>query len=211
MKTLLEVLQEADEKRVAVGHFNLSELAIFQAIVSAAAELKLPALLGVSEGEREFIGVRQVAALVRSVREENSQPIFLNADHTHSLGKAEEAARADFDEILFDGSSLPFEENVRQTKRAVEAIKSIKPSIVVEGEVGYIGSSSEILKEVPKGMQPLTTVKEAKQFVEETRVDVLAPAVGNMHGMLESMVRGEAEKRLDLQRIREIKDATKSF
>jgi fructose-bisphosphate aldolase, class II len=208
MKTLYEVLKEAERSEVAIGHFNISDLVALKAIIISARELSVPVLVGVSEGERQFMGVRQVAALVKSIRDEYDYPIFLNADHTHSLAKAEEAARAGFDEILFDGSSLPFEENVQQTKRAVEAIKSINSSIVVEGEVGYIGTSSEILEKAPEGSDILTTPKEAKQFVEATGIDVLAPAVGNMHGLLESMVRGEAEKRLDIRRIFDIKKAT---
>jgi fructose-bisphosphate aldolase, class II len=108
-------------------------------------------MVGVSEGERDFVSVRQAAALVRSVREEYGQPIFLNADHTHSIAKAEEAAKAGFDEIIFDGSGLPFEENIAQTRRAVEAIKSINQAILVEGEIGWIGASSEISRELLKG------------------------------------------------------------
>jgi fructose-bisphosphate aldolase class II len=127
------------------------------------------------------------------------------------LAKAEEAAKAGFDEIIFDGSGLPFDENIAQTKLAVEAIKSINPAILVEGEIGWIGVSSEILKEAPKGVGVLTSADEAKQFVKATNVDVLAPAVGNMHGLLQSMVRGESEKRLNIQRIEEIKAAAGIF
>ncbi|MGE5445270.1 MAG: class II fructose-bisphosphate aldolase [Ignavibacteriales bacterium] len=208
MKMLHEVLKEAQHSGVAVGHFNISDLVALKAIITSARELNVPVLVGVSEGEREFMGVRQVAALVKSIRDEYDYPIFLNADHTHSLAKAEEAAKAGFDEILFDGSALPFEENIQQTKRAVEAIKSINSSIVVEREIGYIGTSSEILEKAPEGSDTLTTSEEAKQFVKATGIDVLAPAVGNMHGLLQSMVRGEAEKRLDIRRIVDIKKAT---
>lgn len=151
MKTLKDFLQQAKRDKVAVGHFNFSELAAFNAIAAAARELNLPVMVGISEGERAFVGVRQAAALVRSVREEYGQPIFLNADHTRSLAKAEEAARADFDEIIFDRSTLPFEQNVVETRRAVDAIKSINPEILVEGEIGWIGASSEILEKPPAG------------------------------------------------------------
>ena len=205
MKRLKEVLQQAESDRVAVGHFNFSDLVAFNAIAAAARALNLPVMVGVSEGERTFIGVRQAAALVRSIGEEYGQAIFLNADHTHSIAKAEEAARAGFDEIIFDGSGLPFAENIDQTKRAVEAIKSINPAILVEGEIGWIGASSEILEKAPEGVGVLSTPEEARQFVEVTRVDVLAPAVGNMHGLLQSMIHGQTEKRLDIQRIAEIK------
>lgn len=211
MKSLREVLKHAQGKRVAVGHFNISDLVALQAVLASARELSVPVMVGVSEGERQFMGVRQVAALVKSVRDEYDYPIFLNADHTHSLAKAEEAAKSGFDEVLVDGSTLPFEENVKQTKRAVEAVKSINPSIIVEGEVGYIGTSSEILDKVPEGSGKLTTPEEAKQFVDATGVDVLAPAVGNMHGLLRTMVRGEAQKRLDIERIGAIKETTGAF
>lgn len=211
MASLRQALQEADRAHVAIGHFNFSDAVTLRAITEAARELNLPVLVGVSEGEREFVGVPQAAALVKSIRDEYQHPVFLNADHTHSLGKAEEAARAGFDEIIFDASSLPFDQNVAETRQAIEAIKSIDPSIVVEAEVGYIGTSSALLDKVPAGMSPLTTPEEAKQFMDATRADVLAPAVGNMHGLLKSMVSGEVQKRLDIERIAEIKRATGAF
>ena len=157
------------------------------------------------------MGVGQVSALVKSLREEYDFPIFLNADHTHSLNSAIEAAKAGFDWIVFDVSTLPFEENVRQTKAAVEALKALRPDILVEGEIGDIGSGSEIHDAAPDLQKGLTTPAEAKRFVEETRVDTLAPAVGNMHGMLKSMVAGNTKKRLDIERIRAIKAETRIF
>ena len=211
METLREVLARAQREGVAVGHFNVSEPAALKAIVAAARDLKLPVMIGVSEGEREFVGVPQVAALVKSYREESPYPIFLNADHTHSLEKAEQAARAGFDEIIFDGSSLPFEENVTQTKKAVELIKSINPECLVEGEIGYIGSSSDVVDKAPEGIGSMTTPEEAKDFVAATGIDILAPAVGNMHGLLQSMVSGEVQKRLDIERIAAIRDASGIF
>jgi ketose-bisphosphate aldolase len=211
MTSLREVLKQAQAGKVAVGHFNFSDLVAFNAIVAAAREKKVPVMVGVSEGEREFTGVRQAAALVNAIRDEYDYPIFLNADHTHSIAKAEAAAKAGFDEIIFDGSALPFEENIAQTKKAIEAIKSINPAILVEGEIGWIGASSAVLDRIPEGVGVLTTPDEARQFVEATKVDVLAPAVGNMHGMLASMVHGEVQKRLNIERIAEIKAAVQIF
>jgi fructose-bisphosphate aldolase class II len=208
MKNLLDVLKEADEKKVAIGHFNISDTAGLKAIFEAARNLNLPILIGVSEGEREFIGTSQAAALVSSLRNEYNYPIFLNADHTHSLDKVKEAAIAGFDEILFDGSKLPIEENIRQTKEAVSIVKSINPNALVEGEIGYIGSSSEIVDEVPKESLILTTPEEAKRFSDETGIDVLAPAVGNMHGLLKSMLTGEVHKKLNIELITKIKEIT---
>ena len=207
MKTLPQTLAEADQQRVALGHFNISDLVGLKAVYAAAWETNVPVLVGVSEGERDFIGVRQVAALVRSIREQDGFPIYLNADHTHSLEKAREAAAAGFDMVVFDGSALPFEENVRVTGQAVSEIKALQSSIVVEGEIGFIGASSSIHDKTPDGMSPLTTPQEANQFVAATGVDVLAPAVGTMHGMLKGMLQGKSEKHLDTERIAAIKRA----
>jgi len=210
MKSLREVLADADARHVAVGHFNISDLAALKGIFDGARELQLPILIGVSEGEREFIGVRQAAALIKNLREQYDYPIFLNADHTHSLDKAKEAAAAGFDEIIFDASKLTIDQNIVQTREAVAAIRAINPEIVIEGEIGYIGSNSEIIAVRPEESLTLSTPEEAVQFVKETGVDVLAPAVGNMHGLLKSMTTGGADaehKHLNIQRIAELKAA----
>lgn len=211
MKSLGEILKKADADKVAIGHFNVSDLVTLKAAFEAARDLNVPVIVGASEGERKFLGVRQIAAAVESLRDEYDCPIFLNADHTHSLESAIEAARAGFDWIVFDLSALPFEENVRQTKAAVETLKATRPEILVEGEIGDIGSGSEIHDAAPDLAKGLTTPEEAKQFVAETKIDTLAPAVGNMHGMLKSMISGNAKKRLDIERIRAIKAATNIF
>ena len=204
MRALREVLEEAGERRVAVGHFNFSELVVLKAAAEAASELGLPVVMGVSESERDFLGVREAVALVDTLRQATGLEIFLNADHTHSLAKAEEAARAGFDMVVFDLSDKPLEENIAETIRAVDALKSIRPSILVEGEVGYVGSGSEIHEKRPDNIR-LTEPEEAREFVAKTKVDLLSPSVGTTHGMLPSMIRGTEHKRLDIQRIAAIK------
>ena len=211
MDTLRKALEQAETTKVAIGHFNVSDLVTLKAVFESARNLKLPVVVGVSEGERQFMGVRQVSAIVKSLREEYKFPIFLNADHTHSLPSAIEAAKAGFDWIVFDVSALPFEENVRQTRTAVESLKSIRPDILIEGEIGDIGSGSEIHEAAPDLQKGLTSPAQAREFVKETKVDTLAPAVGNMHGLLKSMVAGDTKKRLDIERIRSIKAAARIF
>jgi fructose-bisphosphate aldolase class II len=211
MYQLRSVLEDAQSKGVAVGHFNISDWVLLKAVFESAQQLEVPVIVGASEGERAFLGVAQIAALVKSLREEHGSPLFLNADHTHSLDSAIAAAKAGFDSIVFDLSALPFEENITQTKRAVETLKSINPAILVEGEIGDIGTGSEIHESVADSARDLTTPEEAKQYVESTRVDILAPAVGNMHGMFQAMLQGGMRKRLDVTRIREIKSASKRF
>src|SRR5215470_10118395 len=149
MDTLRTILTRSEKQGVALGHFNVSDLVLVKAVLAAAAEVGVPALVGASQGEREFMGTQQLAALVKSLREESGVPIFLNADHTHSLAKAVEAVKAGFDSVVADFSALPFAENVLRTKEAVEALKAINPSVLVEGEIGDIGTGSEIHETIP--------------------------------------------------------------
>ena len=208
--TLRDVLTRLEKGGAALGHFNVADQVLLKAVIAAAAETKLPVFVGASEGEREFFGARQLAALVKSMRQESALPIFLNADHTHSLEKALEAANAGFDAVGVDFSALPIEENVARTRETVQAIKAVNPAILAEGEIGNIGTGSEI-HDTAQGDRKLTTPEEARQFVEATGIDILAPAVGNMHGMLKSMVQGKAKKHLDLERIAQIKRAAGIF
>ena len=211
METLRSILQKAQSERVAIAHFNVSDFLLTKSVVYAARETNRPVVIGLSQGERDFMGVKQIVALVDSFREEFNLPLFLNADHTHSLSKAVEAAKAGFNSVVFDMSSLPFDENIRQTREAIKTLKAINPDFVVEGEIGDIGSGSEIHDLASPGEASLTTPEEAQKFVREPGIDVLAPAVGNRHGMSRDMAAGHARKHLNLKRIAEIKEATGSL
>ncbi|HAO64915.1 TPA: tagatose-bisphosphate aldolase [Candidatus Taylorbacteria bacterium] len=185
MKSLREYIDEARDKGVAIGHFNISNLEALRGIFNAAKEKGLPIIIGVSEGERDFIGVKQAVALVKSLRDEYEYPIFLNADHTYSFERVKEAIDAGYDSVIFDGTKLSLEDNIKITKQCVEYAHRKNPDILVEGELGYIGQSSKVLDEVPEGVV-MTNPEDAKKFVVATGVDMLAPAVGNIHGMLSS-------------------------
>jgi fructose-bisphosphate aldolase, class II len=211
MDSLRNVLTRLQQQGVALGHFNVADLVLLKAVLAAAVEVKVPVMVGASEGERNFLGTRELAALVKVMREEHDIPVFLNADHTHSREKAEEAAKAGFDSVVIDFSALPFDQNVSRTKETVEAIKAINPAIIAEGEIGNIGTGSEIHETVSNDFRNLSTPEEARQFVDSTGIDVLAPAVGNMHGMLQSMVQGKTKKHLNIERIAQIKKAAGVF
>jgi fructose-bisphosphate aldolase class II len=211
MDSLRTILTLLEKQGAALGHFNVADLVLVKSVLAAAAEIEVPVMVGASEGERAFFGTHELAAVVKSLRDQSGLPVFLNADHTHSLAKAVEAVKAGFDSVVADFSALPFAENVSRTKEAVEALKAINPSLLVEGEIGNIGSGSEIHDTVTNEFRNLTTPEEARQFVAATGIDVLAPAVGNMHGMLKSMVQGKEKKRLNIERIGEIKKAAGVF
>lgn len=207
MKTLKEYILEAEKKGVAIGHFNISNLETLKGIFEAAKKLDLPVIIGTAEGEQNFIGTKQAVALVKSLREEYNYPIFLNADHHYSFDKVKEAVDAGYDAVIFDATGLSFEDNIKVTKQCVDYAKSVNPDILVEAELGFIGSSSKVLEGIPEGVKIteefLTKPEEAVEFVKRTSVDMLAPAVGNIHGML----KGGKDPALNIKRIADIKKA----
>ncbi len=207
MKSLREYIADAESRKVAIGHFNISNLEALWGIFKAAQKLNVPVIIGVSEGERDFVGVKQAVALVKSIREEFNYPIFLNADHTYSFDRVKQAVDAGFDAVIFDGAQLTFEENIKLAKQCVEYAKGVNPNILVEAELGYIGTSSKVLDELPEGVKTegegLTTPEQAAEYVKKTGVDLFAPAVGNVHGMM----RVGHDPRLDIKRVKEIREA----
>ncbi|MGC9605545.1 MAG: ketose-bisphosphate aldolase [Minisyncoccia bacterium] len=208
--SLREHVALARKDKTAIGHFNASTIDGIWAIADAAAKLSLPVIVGVSEGERDYIGVRQAAALVQSIREERDAPIFLDADHTYSFERVKEAVDAGFDAVIFDGAQLSLAENIEATKKCVEYVRSVSQrtglDVLVEGELGFIGTSSKVLDAVPAGAAvteaEMTKPADALKFVRETGVDLLAPAVGNVHGV----IRG-GDPALDVKRVKEIAEA----
>lgn len=207
IKTLREYTKEARENKKAIGHFNVSNLEGVYAIFEAAKSLNLPVIVGVSEGERDFVGVRVIASVIKKIREENNYPIFLNADHTYSVERVKEAIDAGYDMAIYDGAEKTLEENILNTKECVKYAKSKNKNILIEAEMGYIGKSSKVLDKLPEGInlaeEYLTNPSEAKRFVLETGVDLFAPAVGNIHGMFKG---GDPD--LNIRRVREISEAT---
>jgi len=209
MKTLREYIAEAEEKKIAIGHFNISDSVGFWAVVNAAKKLNLPVIIGVSEGERDFIGVKQVKVLVDTLKADGL-PVFLNADHTYSVERIKEVVDVGFDAAIIDGAEKSFEENLKMTKESVlyvkEKNKQNGTDILVESELGFIGKSSAVWDKVPEGTDAgLTKPEEAKEFVEKTGIDLFAPAVGNIHGMAKD--RGINFEKLDIERIKAIREA----
>lgn len=201
--TLLETVTAARKARKAVGHFNISNIEGLNAIFAAAKKLNVPVIIGASEGERDFIGVPEVVALVKAIRDEHQYPIYLNADHTYSFARVKEAVDAGFDSVIIDGAKLPVEENIAMTKQCVEYVKEYvartgRP-VTIEAELGYIGQSSKLLDKLPDGVgvdpKMMTSPEEAKSFIDATGIDMFAPSVGNVHGIVLS---GEPKLNIDL-------------
>lgn len=209
MQSLREVLETYKGAGKAIGHFNFSDSNQLKAIAEAAKDTGLPVIAGLSEGEREYFPLSHARVLVDTYQTEG-YPVYLNADHTYSLEKVQRAIAAGVDSVVVDGAKLPFNENAELLAAAVKyARASGRPGragdVLMEGELGYIGTSSKQLDALPEGVTEanLTTVDDAKKFIEITGVDCFAPAVGNVHGMLKSA----AEPRLRPERVQEIYEA----
>jgi fructose-bisphosphate aldolase, class II len=200
--TLKEALTEAQEAGRALGHFNFSDSTQFNAIIAAAERLGVPVAVGVSEGEGEFLGLSVAAALVSAAKAAGKR-VFLNADHSYTAARAKAAIDAGFDSVIIDGAKLPFEENVAMAKEVVAYARASGRDVLVEGELGYIGTSSKVMDELPDGVAitegDMTKPDEFMRFVEETGVDLMAPAVGNVHGIITS-----GEPRLSIARVKEL-------
>ena len=208
MKTLREYIKEAEDKGIAIGHFNISNIEALHGIYNAVKKLNVPVIIGVSEGEEEFIGKNEVAVLIKEIREKDNYPIFLNADHHYSFESVKNALDAGYDSAIIDAVKLPIEENITLTKKCVELAlelgKKEGRDILIEAELGFIGTSSKLLNTIPEGVSEATMTKpdDAKYFVEQTGINLLAPSVGNIHGMVKG-----GNPKLDIDRIKAIKEA----
>ena len=198
---LKNYFQKAQKEGWAIGQFNISNLETLRAIVQVAQKLKSPVIIGTSEGESKFLGLKQSVTLVQSFKNETGLPIFLNLDHGKSFEYIKEAVEAGYDSVHFDGSILSLEENIKTTKEIVDYAH--KKGVLVEGEVGFIAGASELLERAPEiKEEDLTNPEDALRFIKETGVDSLAVNIGTFHGI-------EASGRnphINLQRLREIKE-----
>lgn len=192
------------EQKKAIGHFNISNLEGFHAIIESSQELNLPVVIGLSEGEEEVVGIYEAVALVQSAQRRGIQ-VYLNADHHYSFDRVKACLDAGFDMAIADGAKLSFPENVALTKLCVEYAKDLNAKtgrdVLIEAELGYIGQSSKVYDSLPLDVveSSMTTPVEAYNFVTATGVDLLAPAVGNVHGII-----ADGEPPLHPERVAEI-------
>lgn len=202
MKSLKYYLQKAHKEKWAIGQFNFSTFEQVKGIAAAAENLKAPIILGTSEGESKFVGLAEAVTIRDTLRRKTSLPIFLNLDHGKSFEYVKEAILAGYDMVCFDGSKLPLEENIKISKQVVNFAKW--RGVIVEGEVGGFGTdASRVYKEKFEiKEEDLTNPEDAKRYVKETKVDVLAVSVGTFHGIDISGV----SPNLRLDRLKEINE-----
>lgn len=172
------VLRKAQRGRYAVGAFNVSDLEQAEAVVQAAARLRSPVIVNTSEKALEYAGRRNLGSIVQTLARQASVPVVLNLDHGRDIATARRCLRDGWTGIMFDGSTLPYERNVRQTK----AVKTYarRFGVGVEGEIGQVKYPADWAK---SNKFILATPAEAADFVRQTGVDALAVGIGNSHGL----------------------------
>ncbi|HGT4220845.1 TPA: ketose-bisphosphate aldolase [Klebsiella michiganensis] len=194
---ILKIAQERDFK--AIGSFNLHCIEMLPAFFKAAQQSDSPLMIQISTGTAEYLGYRLLVDAVRSLAESENVPTCLHLDHCSDISAIETAMDAGFSSVMYDGSHLDLEENIGNTRIVVEMARP--RNITVEGELGAIGGSEDG-KAVAAEDICFTTVEDAKRFVEETQVDMLAVSVGTVHGLYT----GKAQ--IQHQRLKEISAAT---
>ena len=200
MESLNYYLQQARQLHTALGHFNFATADVLRGIVDAAKDAGAPAVMvGTSEGEADFIGLKEAAALARALREEYGFPVFLNADHFKSFDKCKEAINAGYDSIIIDASKLPNKENITLTKQVVDYCRSVNPDISIEGELGYLRGSSEVQAKIEISPTDYSKPEEVADFVSRTGVDRMAIVFGNIHGIVT-----DQEEKLDIEHFSKI-------
>lgn len=190
------LFKEAVNSDYAIGAFNISNREFLVAIILAAKELNSPLIIQVSESTVKFLGFDYISHLIEYADKFSENiPIVVHLDHSRRLETIVGAIRAGFTSIMYDGSHLPFEENVESTREIVKISKAV--GIPVEGEIGKIGGVEEHIK-VKEDEVIYTSVEEAVRFYELTGVTSLAVAIGTAHGMQKK------NARINFQRLEEI-------
>ncbi|MFC1489690.1 ketose-bisphosphate aldolase [Candidatus Latescibacterota bacterium] len=171
-------LIEAQKGKYAIGAFNIVDENTSAAVVAAANELNVPVILQTSVKTVEWFGPEEIACWVRTIAEKSAVPVSLNLDHCQSFEMIKNCVAAGWTDVMFDGSHLPFEDNIRQTAEVVEYAHS--HDVCVEGELGAIAGVED---DISVAVSVLTEPDDAVRFVSETGIDVFAPAIGTAHGM----------------------------
>lgn len=196
--TLKEILAVAMEKNWAIGSFNTPNLENLNAVIHAAEKLNLPVIISHAQVHEPYSALRIIGPVMVEAAKKSSVPVCVHLDHCESFDYMEEALKMGFTGIMYDGSVLPYEENVENTRRAVAMSHAYGAS--VEAELGQMGTG-ETGGETHTG--PVYTDPElAVAFCRETGIDALAPSFGTAHGVYKS------QPVLDLERVKVIAEKT---
>ncbi len=197
---LREMLSDADTQRYAVGAFNVVNLESLQAILEAAVEKRSPVILNIAEVHFKYIDLESISPVIQRAAEQVPVPVALHLDHGIHFETIVRALRCGFTSVMFDGSTLPYEENVQATRDVVRMAHAV--GVTVEAELGHVGGEEGGTEGAQSDPALYTDPDQAADFVKKTGVDALAVAIGSAHGLY------KRKPKLDFERLVQIKDAT---
>lgn len=181
-KNLIDLFKE-NEGKGAVGAFNVHCFEMVPAMIKAAEELNVPIILQTSLGTAEYIGFEPLIAAVKALAEKSTISVALHMDHCKDMDALKKVIDLGYSSVMYDGSALPLEENIENTKKIVAYAH--EHGVSVEGEVGSIGGAEEGVV-VAKDAAMYTKPEDALHFASATGVDALAVSIGTTHGQYKS-------------------------
>jgi len=202
LATLTSVLQKAHRGGYAVGAFNVNNLEILQSVLAAAEEVRSPIIVQTSEGAVEYAGMDYLRAMITVGAKKTRVPVVFHLDHGKNLNLVRLAIRSGYTSVMFDGSTLPYAENVKKTKQVVTLAR--RRGVSVEAELGALKGIEDLVS-VSEKEANLTDPEQAAEFVAKTGCNALAVAIGTSHGAYKF----SGETKLDFDRLRAIKKNTK--
>ena len=191
--TLKEILRTAEEKRYGVGAFNVDCHDTVEGVLNAAEKRRAPVIINLAEVHYEAAGKDQFIPYLFDRVTRSPIPIVVNLDHGYTYDSAIKAIHLGYSSVMFDGSKLSYEENIRQTKEIVKVAHTA--GVSVEAELGrVVGLEGELGAAIAADRGAFTDPDEALNFVEETGIDALAVSIGTVHGVF----KGEPELDFEL-------------
>ena len=201
--TLREILQIAENRKIAVGAFNAANLESLQVNVAAAEELKVPMILQFAQCHEEWIPLKLIGPLMVDFAKKASVPICVHLDHGETLDYLQQALEIGFTGIMYDGSTLPYGENLANTQEAVRM--AVDYGAGVEAELGSMGRRESGAGD-GSGAEDETKIytdpEQARDFVEQTGIDALACSFGTTHGIYLK------QPKLDFDVVRRVRELT---
>jgi len=200
--TLKEILTHATENNYAVGSFNAVDFNILRGLVAAAEQERAPIILNLGQGQFRLTPPELLAPIMVKMAQEASVPVVVHLDHGKDIATCIRALKLGFSSIMYDGSALSFEDNVKNTNEVIRFAKYYGASVEAEiGKVGNVETGDEDAVQVAaeQKIDQLTTPEEAEAFVSLTEVDALAVAFGTAHGMYRGV------PKIDLARVKNIR------
>src|SRR3989338_10087606 len=185
------ILRKAQKGSYAIGHFNINNLEMVQAIVQAAAKLKSPVILAPSEGAIHYAGIDYLYVLAKTASEQAKIPIALHLDHGRDMNIIKKAIQIGYSSVMIDASHEEFEKNIALTRKVVQMAH--RRGVSVEAELGTIGGGEDTVKS--RNILYTDTAK-AQEFIRRTGCDLLAIAIGTSHGAYKFT--GKAHLRMDI-------------